>query len=137
MSETKFNGVSLFGTGASAVFGGNTIQDVTVSIFTSATGESGSLVSINKSMLLSALTVNSNTLKSASHTVATNLGVAGACSKLTFAASTSGGTMTLDKVSVAVFTQALETLQLFVLRTEVPLSRLQFSRKVLQLNELI
>ena len=57
MSQTTFNGVSLFGAGTSAVFGGTTSQGVTVSIFTSATGESGSKVSINKSMLLSALTV--------------------------------------------------------------------------------
>ena len=70
MSETTFNGVSLFAnfttaTGATEVkFGGTGTEDNTVSIFTSATGEGGSLVSINKSMLLSALTINSNTLAS-------------------------------------------------------------------------
>ena len=58
MSETTFNGVSLFGNndckrGNEVKFGGSNTEDITVSIFTSATGESGSLVSINKSMLLS------------------------------------------------------------------------------------
>ena len=56
MSETTFNGVSLFGNyttanGSTEVkFGGSNTEDITVSIFTSAT-EGGSLVSINKSML--------------------------------------------------------------------------------------
>ena len=66
MSETKFNGVSLFSsaTHSGVIFGGDSAQDVTVSIFTSATGESGSVVSINKSMLLSALTLDASDLSS-------------------------------------------------------------------------
>ena len=130
MSETKFNGVSLFGAGASAVFGGTVVQDVTVSIFTSATGESGSLVSINKSMLLSALTIQSGDtdLSSVSHTSATNAGAAGSAGNFTFAVSTSAGAMTLDKVSVAVFTQALQNIATLRAENGGSVSRLQFSK---------
>ena len=68
MNETTFNGVSLFANYTTAtgvgneevLFNGSTVQDNTVSIFTSPTGESGSLVSINKSMLLSALTIDAD-----------------------------------------------------------------------------
>jgi flagellin len=129
MSETKFNGVSLFGAGTNAEFGGGAAKDVTVSIFTSATGESGSKVSINKAMLLSALTVNSGSLESASHSVATNAGTAGSTANFTFAASTSSGTMTLDKVSVAVFTQALQNIATLRAENGGSVSRLQFSKE--------
>jgi flagellin len=107
MSETKFNGVSLFGAGASAVFGGTGTQDVTVSIFTSATGESGSLVSINKSMLLSA----------------------NSAGNFTFAVSTGAGAMTLDKVSVGVYTQALQNIATLRAENGGSVSRLQFAKE--------
>ena len=131
MSESKFNGVSLFGAGAAAKFGGTNLgtDDVTVSIFTSATGESGSKVSINKSMLLSALTIVSNTLQSDSHSNASNAGVAGSNGTFTFAASTSSGTMTLDKVSVGVYTQALQNIATLRAENGGSVSRLQFSKE--------
>ena len=129
MSESQFNGISLFGAGTNAVFGDTTAtKDVTVSIFTSATGESGSKVSINKSMLLSALTINSDTLASSSHSIATNGGAVGAVANFTFAVSTSGGAMTLDKVSVAVFTQALQNIATLRAENGGSVSRLQFSK---------
>jgi flagellin len=131
MGETKFNGVSLFGSGATAIFGGTGTQDVTVSIFTSATGESGSLVSINKSMLLSALTIQSGdaNLSSVSHTSATNAGAAGSAGNFTFAVSTSGGAMTLDKVSVGVYTQALQNIASLRAENGGSVSRLQFAKE--------
>jgi flagellin len=131
MSETKFNGVSLFGAGASAVFGGTGTQDVTVSIFTSATGESGSLVSINKSMLLSALTIQSGDadLSSVSHTSATNAGAANSAGNFTFAVSTGAGAMTLDKVSVGVYTQALQNIATLRAENGGSVSRLQFAKE--------
>ena len=65
MSETTFNGVSLFATtyenaaGATVKVSFNTTSAVNnVTIFSSATGESGSIVSINKAALLSALTLD-------------------------------------------------------------------------------
>ena len=140
MSETTFNGVSLFGgiTGTTAIFGGTDAQDVTVSIFTSATGESGSKVSINKSMLLSALTMDSNgalTSKSFSDTNKDNDATAGSAGVFSFAASAVSGTMTLDKVSVAVFTQALQNVATLRAENGGSVSRLQFSRESASLQK--
>jgi flagellin len=131
MSQTTFNGVSLAGAGSSAIFGGSNVQDVTVSIFTSATGESGSKVSINKTMLLSALTIDASDLSSASFTNAgkNNAAAAGTGGIFSFAADTVAGTMTLDKVSVAVFTQALENIATLRAENGGSVSRLQFSKE--------
>jgi flagellin len=130
MSDTKFNGVSLFG-GAGAIFAGTDTQDETVSIFTSATGESGSKVSINKSMLLSALTIDASDLSSAAFTDTgkNNAAAAGTGGIFSFAADTTAGTMTLDKVSVAVFTQALENIATLRAENGGSVSRLQFSKE--------
>ena len=131
MSQTTFNGVSLAGAGTTAIFGGSDTQDVTVSIFTSATGESGSKVSINKTMLLSALTIDASDLTSASFTNAgkNNNAAAGTGGIFSFAADTVAGTMTLDKVSVAVFTQALENIATLRAENGGSVSRLQFSKE--------
>jgi flagellin len=135
MSSTTFNGVSLFAghteTAGSTevIFGGTAVQDNTVSIFTSATGESGSKVSINKTMLLSALTINSNTLASAAFSTAANSSAAGAAAVFSFASDSVSGTMTLDKVSVAVFTQALENIATLRAENGGSVSRLQFSKE--------
>jgi flagellin len=135
MSNTTFNGVSLFAGHTEAagstevIFGGTAVQDNTVSIFTSATGESGSKVSINKTMLLSALTINSNTLASAAFSTAANSSAAGAAAAFSFASDSVSGTMTLDKVSVAVFTQALENIATLRAENGGSVSRLQFSKE--------
>jgi flagellin len=138
MSETTFNGVSLFSgaSQSSAVFGGTNAEDVTVSIFTSATGESGSLVSINKSMLLSALTIDTNdtNLKSVSFATTTNrhtgTGAAGASDDIfSFAASLSTSAINLDSMSVAVFTQALENIATLRAENGGSVSRLQFAKE--------
>jgi flagellin len=135
MSQTKFNGVSLFAGhtesvgGNETIFGGSSIQDNTVSIFTSATGESGAKVSINKSMLLSALTITSNTLDSVAFTAGDNTQVAGVAGDFSFAATDVSKTMTLDKVSVAVFTQALQNIATLRAENGGSVSRLQFSKE--------
>jgi len=131
MSQTTFNGVSLAGAGTTAIFGGSNTQDVTVSIFTSATGESGSKVSINKTMLLSALTIDASDLTSASFTNAgkNNAAAAGTGGIFSFAADSVAGTMTLDKVSVAVFTQALQNIATLRAENGGSVSRLQFSKE--------
>ena len=131
MSQTTFNGVSLAGAGTTAIFGGSSAQDVTVSIFTSATGESGSKVSINKTMLLSALTIDASDLSSASFTNAgkNNAAAAGTGGIFSFASDTVAGTMTLDKVSVAVFTQALQNIATLRAENGGSVSRLQFSKE--------
>jgi flagellin len=130
MSNTAFNGVSLFGAGDSAIFATGSTQDVTVSIFTSATGESGSKVSINKTMLLSALTIDASDLSSSAFNAAAknNLAAAGSTGVFSFAATEVSGTMTLDKVSVAVFTQALQNIATLRAENGGSVSRLQFSK---------
>ena len=141
MTQTTFNGVSLFAghttsSGATEViFGGTNLQDNTVSIFTSATGESGSKVSINKTMLLSALTINSGTLASAAFSTAANGAAAGATGAFSFAADTVAGTMTLDKISVAVFTQALQNIATLRAENGGSVSRLQFSKESASLQK--
>ena len=124
MAQTTFNGVSLFGAGTSAVFGGTTSQDVTVSIFTSATGESGSKVSINKSMLLSALTVNPAT---PSTSQAWSSG--STATKATFAATSISTAIALGDVSVGVYTQALQNLASLRAENGGSVSRLQFAQE--------
>jgi flagellin len=124
MSQTTFNGVSLFGAGTSAVFGGTTSQDVTVSIFTSATGESGSKVSINKSMLLSALTVTPAT---PSTSQAWSSG--STATKATFAATSISTAIALGDVSVGVYTQALQNLASLRAENGGSVSRLQFAQE--------
>ena len=141
MTQTTFNGVSLFAGhttsngGTEVIFGGTNAQDNTVSIFTSATGESGSKVSINKTMLLSALTINSGTLASAAFSTANNASTAGATAAFSFAATAVSGTMTLDKVSVAVFTQALQNVATLRAENGGSVSRLQFSKESASLQK--
>ena len=123
MSDTKFNGVSLFGSGSSAVFGGTSSQDITVSIFTSATGASGSKVSINRSMLLSALTIDAGNLSSSSWS-ATMSG-----DNKTFAVSVASKAMDLSAVSVGVFNQALQNIATLRAENGGSVSRLQFAQE--------
>ena len=120
MSDTTFNGVSLFGSGSSAVFGGTSSEDITVSIFTSATGASGSKVSINRSMLLSALTIDAGTLSSAAWTGTANG---------TFAVSVASKAMDLSAVSVGVFNQALQNIATLRAENGGSVSRLQFAQE--------
>ena len=124
MAQTTFNGVSLFGAGTSAIFGGTTSQDVTVSIYTSATGESGSKVSINKSMLLSALT-----LTPATPSTAQAWSSGSTSSKATFAATSISTAIALADISVGVYTQALQNLATLRAENGGSVSRLQFAQE--------
>tara|TARA_E500000178_G_scaffold349686_1_gene407076 strand:+ start:207 stop:1127 length:921 start_codon:yes stop_codon:yes gene_type:complete len=124
MAQTTFNGVSLFGAGTTAVFGGTTAQDVTVSIYTSATGESGSKVSINKSMLLSALT-----LTTATPSTSQAWSSGSTASKATFAATSISTAIALADISVGVYTQALQNLATLRAENGGSVSRLQFAQE--------
>jgi len=132
MSETKFNGVSLFA-GVGTTFGAGSAKDETVSIFTSASGESGAKVSINKSMLLSALTIDagSTNLDAVSFSTGTNrhtgTGSVGTNDVFSFAASLGSVAFNLDAVSVAVFTQALENIATLRAENGASTSRLDFA----------
>jgi flagellin len=105
MANEKFNGVSLFATKATdgttdGVFGTDATKDNTVSIFTSERGASGPVVSLDKSMLLSALTFTSD-----SDTAAVAFGAA---NSKTFGAADTSAAMTLDTLTISFFSQALE-----------------------------
>ena len=134
MSETKFNGVSLFATtfvnsaGATTAATFNTSgSGNTVSIFTSATGESGSKVSINKTALLAALTITSTT--GAVDTKNTFQSAAGGAAIYSFGSQTSSAAFELGDVSVAVFTQALQNVATLRAENGGSVSRLQFAKE--------
>jgi len=128
MSNTTFNGVSLFATTndtGDAKF--NTIgAGNTVSIFTSASGESGSIVSINKTALLSALTIDAGNIDTAQTFQAAS--TAGDEIR-SFGSATVGDAFELGDVSVAVFTQALQNVATLRAENGGSVSRLQFSKE--------
>jgi flagellin len=131
MSETKFNGVSLFastfmtaaGVQTNATFNTSGSGN-TVSIFTSATGESGSKVSINKTAMLAALTITAATPNTANTFQSAN-----GTAIYSFASETSGAAFELNAVSVAVFTQALQNVATLRAENGGSVSRLQFAKE--------
>jgi len=133
MSETKFNGVSLFATtyvnsaGVTTAATFNTSgSGNTVSIFTSATGESGSKVSINKTALLAALTITETAGSvDTKNTFQSRTGSA----IYSFGAETSASAFELGDVSVAVFTQALQNVATLRAENGGSVSRLQFAKE--------
>ena len=149
ISQQTFNGASLFAnhitkaadptvSANEAVFGGANQSDQldhTISIFTSSDGTSGTKISIHKSLLLSALTINSNTLASAAWSTGDNTQSAGANGVFTFAASIAGDAMTLNKVSSGVFEQALSNIAFLRAQGGGSMSRLSFAAETLSMQE--
>jgi len=157
ISQQQFNGVSLFANyskekGAAAdeaLFNGaspNLNRDNTLTIFTSADGAAGSKVSVNKSLLLSALTIKMDRSLAGSDTTngiwdnadnsvqtATGLDAGGAAITkfLTFASEESSGTLELDQVSVGVITQVLENVAFLRAQNGGTASRLAFNAESL------
>jgi flagellin len=124
MANEKFNGVSLFATKATdgstgGVFNGTAVQDNTVSIFTSERGAAGPVVSLDKSMLLSAMTFTSD-----SDTAAVEFGKAGS---KTFGATDTSTAISLDALNVSFFTQALENVATLRAENGGTASRLSFA----------
>jgi flagellin len=126
IAQTKFNGVSMFGGGSTAVFGAGSGSDVTISIFTSANGEGGPKVSIQRSMLLSALTIKTATTSLSSAAWSSTLNSSGTTK--TFAVSIASSAMELSDVSVGVFTQALENIATLRAENGAAVSRLEFAQ---------
>ena len=109
MASLKFNGVSMFAQFSSEPAGtegkfGDLNLDNTVSIYVSADGSTGPTVSVNKSMLLSALTINAATL------AASEFSNAGTGNVRSFAAKDGTDAINLSDISVGVFTQAIENI---------------------------
>jgi len=131
MSETTFNGVSLFATTHSS--GSVTFNTAgsgnTVSIFTSATGEGGSIVSINKTALLAALTIDATSGNVAVKKTFQDAATSGTDQIRSFGSATVGGAFELGEVSVAVFTQALQNVATLRAENGGSVSRLQFSKE--------
>ena len=124
MANEKFNGVSLFATkitdgSADGVFGGTVSEDNTVSIYTSERGAAGPVVSLDKSMLLSAMTFTSD-----SDTTAVAFGTANA---KTFGATDTSAAITLDTLTVSFFSQALENVATLRAENGGTSSRLNFA----------
>ena len=161
ISQLDFNGMSLFanftsnGQGGSTttetVFNGSTdwtATDHTLDIYTSTQGSSGSKVSIHKSALLSALTMQMTTTGINigqdwdSTNIANNSAVlgTGASSKITLAVdadSTDAGmvALTLDQVSSGVFEKALENVVFLRAQNGGGLSRLSFAGESMATQE--
>jgi flagellin len=116
LAQVQFNGVSLFATTVSDAGGGNAKigalgtglgTDNTLSVFASANGSSGPTVSINKALLLSALTIDK---REAQLGVGQEYQDKGTGNIDSFAAADISEVIDLTDVSVGVFTQAIENI---------------------------
>ena len=132
MSHLTFNGVSMFANRNSddtqdAVFDDmnqNLTLDNTMSIYVSSDGTSGPKVSINKSLLLSALTINVQDKTSVAWSESENTNNDNIWS---FASDTYDKAFQLNEISVGVFTQALENLATLRADNGGTMSRLQYA----------
>lgn len=128
-SET-FNGVSLFAVDkstSSTTKGTFGTDNYTVSVYTSDRGKSGAVVSLNKSMLLSALTFTSAT--------DTTAAAAAAANSVTLAVDDYNSSTTLDNWGISFFTQALENVATLRAENGATMARLQFSEDHLRLSK--
>lgn len=105
ISNETFNSVSLFAirnteNDGDVVFGGTSLQDNTASIYTTDRGSAGSIISIHKSALLSAVTFAS--------TQSTTAVAFGANNSKSFAADGASNAISLGEIGVSFFTKALE-----------------------------
>lgn len=128
MTQQTFNGVSLFAEfqadGTTQAKIGSVGADNTVSVFVSPDGSTGAKVSINKALLLSALTIDA---------LSTNInngqefGDAGTNDVVAFAAETISDTINLGDISVGVFNKALENIAGLRAQNGGTMSRLNFA----------
>ena len=137
LANLTFNGVSLFATtstdGSAGTFS-NMSQDPAqrnvVVVNVSADGTSGPQVSVNKALLLSALTIDTNSLATgvaASDT--TNSGWTASGDPITFASpsNTEADALDLWDISVGVFQQAIENIATLRADNGGTMSRLRFA----------
>ena len=103
--------------------------DNTVSIYVSADGSTGPTVSVNKSLLLSALTIDAGTF------AASEFSNAGTGNIRSFAAENVGDVINLSDVSVGVFTQAIENIATLRSDNGASMSRLQFAGEEMATQE--
>ena len=134
ISNETFNGVSLFATtttrtGATDVkFGGGSGVDNTMSIYTTERGSSGTVVSVHKAALLSAVTFDYDHATAKTGAEAWDTGITSASTtKQSLAAEGESSTITLDKLSVSFFTAALENIATLRAQNGGTASRLNFA----------
>ncbi len=142
MASLKFNGVSMFAststdTGTNAVF--NDInQDNMVSIYVSADGTSGPTVSVNKALLLSALTIDTANLGTGTaydNSFNGAFGNTAGDTEISFVAEDAGKTINITDISVGVFTQALENIATLRADNGASMSRLRFAGQEMAVQE--
>jgi flagellin len=126
MASSKFNGVSLFGTGVA--FGSDNTNKK--SIVTSADG--AVTVSINQSQLLSALTIDTSDTTAPSLGSAVWSSAAGTATTFTFAAQTTSSAISLGAIDAAVYTKALENIATLRAENGGSVSRLMFAEEASQ-----
>ena len=143
IAQQEFNGVSLFARyttekGATeSQFGGSTQNknvDHTLTIYTSDEGQAGSKVSLHKSVLLSALTFNTNTFANNTYdNISNGTGNSDETTAFvaTFATESGGAMLDLDDISVGVITQALENVAFLRAQNGGTHSRLAFNAESL------
>ena len=124
MANTKFNGVSLFGTGVA--FGSDNTNKK--SIVTSADGTVN--ISINQSQLLSALTIDTTGATNGTSLGSTTFAdAAGNANVFTFAAATTSDAISLGAIEANVYTKALENIATLRSENGASVSRLMFSEE--------
>jgi len=134
MSALKFNGVSMFAQFSSetnndeGVFN-DTALDNTVSVYVSADGSTGPTVSVNKALLLSALTIDAGTLAAGAFSTA------GTGDVKSFASANATSTINLSDVSVGVFTQAIQNIATLRADNGASMSRLRFAGEEMGMQE--
>ena len=126
MTQQTFNGVSLFAEfqadGTTQAKIGDLNADNTVSVFVSPDGSTGAKVSINKTLLLSALTIDATDLDTGQE-----FGDAGTGTIFSFAAENIGDAIELGDISVGVFNKALENIAGLRAQNGGTMSRLNFA----------
>ena len=157
ISQQTFNGASLFAdrtervAGSAVIFKGTDQDDHTIDIFTSDNGSAGTIVSINRSALLSALTLERqadgsyqsvNFRHTDGATVAAGgdrmIGSGGTVNQadvFSFAASISSVAFDLANVSMQVFEQALSNIAFLRAEAGGSMSRLQFASESIDAYE--
>ena len=140
ISQQTFNGSSLFATtvdrttSASVLFKStNNSQDHTIDIFTSDNGSEGTKISINRSALLSALTVQNHgsfasSIYQGAAAINANVNNTSTMARaITFASEDSTTVLNLEAVSMQVFEQALSNIAFLRAEAGGSMSRLQFA----------
>ena len=131
ISNEKFNGVSLFAISRKELrpdergtFGAD---NHTISVYTSDSGAAGSVVSLNKSLLLGAVT-----FKSATDGNPEKIGLAGS---VTLAAATASKAIDIDKLGISFFNTALENIATLRAENGATMARLGFAEDHLRLSK--